>query len=144
MVALTRLFLPAMLERGAGAVINVASTAALQPIPYFATYAATKAFAASFTNALAAEVRGRGVRVQLLSPGPTESEFFEAAPHDGLAAERLPRSSAAEVVEASLRGLDRGRERVIVGWRNRALAMGTALSPMPLARAIAGSLYRPR
>ncbi len=144
MVALTRLFLPPMIERGAGAVINVASTAALQPIPFFATYAATKAFAASFTSALAVEVSGTGVRVQLLCPGATETEFFEAAPHDGLAANDLPRSRAADVAEASLRGLDRGAERVIVGWRNRALALATAVSPMPLARAVAASLYRPR
>jgi uncharacterized protein len=144
MVALTRLFLPAMIERGVGAVINVASTAAFQPIPFFATYAATKAFAASFTNALAAEVRGTGVRVQLLCPGPTETEFFEAAPHDGLLANRMPRSTAAAVVEASLRGLDRGRERVTVGFGNRALALATALSPMPLARAVTAALYKPR
>jgi uncharacterized protein len=144
MVALTRLFLPAMIERGAGAVVNVASTAALQPIPFFATYAATKAFAASFTSALTVELRSTGVRVQLLCPGPTETEFFEAAPHDGLIANSLPRTAAADVAAASLRGLDRGAERVIVGWRNRALALATSITPMPLARAVAAVLYRPR
>lgn len=144
MVALTRLFLPAMLERRAGAVINVASTAAFQPIPFFATYSATKAFTASFTAAVAAEVEGSGVRVQLLCPGPTATEFFEEANHEGLLANRLPRSTAQEVAEASLLGLDRGRSRVIVGWPNRLLALVTRLSPMPLARAVAGRLYRPR
>lgn len=144
MVGLTRLFLPAMLERRAGAVINVASTAAFQPIPFFATYSATKAFAASFTDALAVEVDGTGVRVQLLCPGPTETEFFEEANHEGLLADRMPRATAIEVAEASLRGLDRGRARVIVGWPNRILALVVALSPMPLARAVAARLYRPR
>jgi short-subunit dehydrogenase len=125
-------------------VINVASTAAFQPIPFFATYSATKAFAASFTNALAVEVAGTGVRVQLLCPGPTETEFFEGANHEGLLANRLPRSTPEEVVAASLRGLDQGRERVIVGWPNQALRLATALSPMPVVRAVTAWLYRPR
>ncbi|HET7295253.1 MAG TPA: SDR family oxidoreductase [Vicinamibacteria bacterium] len=144
MVALTRLFLPAMLQRGEGSVINVASTAAFQPIPYFATYSATKAFAAAFTAALAVELKGSGVRVQLLCPGPTETEFFGQASHEGLLANRLPRASARQVVEASLRGLDRGRDRVVVGWPNRLLAVAVSLVPMPLARAVAARLYKPR
>lgn len=144
MVGLTRLFLPGMLERHAGDVINVASTAAFQPVPFFATYAASKAFAMSFSEALELELRGTGVRVQLLCPGPTETEFFEAADHEGVLANRLPRASAAQVVAASLRGLERGQSRVVVGLSNRVLARLVGIAPRALARAVAGRLYRPR
>ncbi len=144
MVALTRLFLPAMIERASGAVINVASTAAFQPVPFFATYAASKAFAASFSEALAAEVRGSGVQVQLLCPGPTETEFFEEADHARVWANRLPRLGADAVVEASLRGLERRRGRVVVGLANQVLALLVGLGPRALAREVAALLYRPR
>ncbi len=144
MVALTRLFLPGMIERGSGAVVNVSSTAALQPVPFFATYAATKAFGASFSEALAVEARGSGVQVQLLCPGPTETEFFEEAEHGRVLANRLPRLAPDDVVEASLRGLDRRRGRVVVGLSNQLLALLVALGPRALAREIAGLLYRPR
>lgn len=144
MLGLTRLFLPAMLERHAGALINVASTAGFQAVPFFATYAATKAFAVSFSEALSVELRGSGVHVQLLCPGPTETEFFEQANHDRVLANRLPRASADEVVAASLLGLDRRRARVVVGFQNRVLARLTGLVPGALTRAVAAYLYRPR
>src|SRR5690348_7190585 len=70
LVALTRLFLPQMVERGRGTIINVASTAAFQPLPYMATYAATKAFVLNFTEAIAAETARSGVRIVALCPGP--------------------------------------------------------------------------
>jgi short-subunit dehydrogenase len=144
MVALTRLYLPAMIEAKRGAVVNVASTAAFQPVPFFATYAATKSFAASFSEALGSELRGSGVTVQLLCPGPTETEFFVEADHGSVLANRMPRVPAEDVVKASLAGLDRGRSRVIVGLPNRLLALLAALSPRALAREVAGMLYRPR
>jgi short-subunit dehydrogenase len=144
LVALTRLFLPGMLERRAGAVINVSSTAGLQPVPFFATYAATKALAASFSLALELELRGSGVHVQLLCPGPTETEFFEGANHERVLANRLPRASAREVVSASLRGLERRQPRVVVGFQNRVLARLVGLAPAALSRAVAAHLYRPR
>lgn len=144
LAGLTRLFLPGMLERGSGAVINVASTAGLQPVPFFSAYAASKAFVVSFSEGLAAELRGTGVHVQLLCPGPTHSEFFDVTSHEGLLANRLPRSSAHAVVAASLRGLERRRERVVVGIPNRVLARMVGVLPMPLVRAVAGRLYRPR
>jgi hypothetical protein len=144
MVGLTRLLLPPMLERRSGAVINVASTAAFQPIPFFATYAASKAFARSFSEALEVELRGSGVLVQLLCPGPTETEFFEEANHERVHANRLPRASAAEVVAASLRGLERRRSRVVVGLPNQVLAACVGIAPRRLVRAVSGWLYRPR
>lgn len=144
MLGLTRLFLPAMLERRAGAVVNVASTAGFQPVPFFATYAATKAFTVSWSRALCVELRGTGVHVQLLCPGPTETEFFEEANHDRVLANRLPRTSADEVVTASLRGLDKRRSLVVVGLQNRVLVWLTGMAPVSLARAVAAVLYRPR
>jgi len=83
LVALTRLCLPGMLQRGTGGVLNVASTAAFQPVPHFAVYAATKAFIKSFTEALHAEVKDSGVAVTCLCPGPTDTQFFERANMSG-------------------------------------------------------------
>src|SRR5579875_424389 len=87
LVAMTRLFLPAMVERRAGTIINVASTAAFQAVPYMATYAATKAFVLNFTEALAGELAGTGVRVSALCPGPVRTEFQAVA---GQTSERMP------------------------------------------------------
>jgi hypothetical protein len=143
LVLLTRLLLPPMLERRSGAVVNVASTAGFQPVPFFSAYAASKAFVVSFSQALAVELRGSGVHVQLLCPGPTHSEFFDSASHEGLLADRLPRASPGEVVEASLNGLERRRERVVVGAANQLLARLVGVLPLPLVRAVAGRLYRP-
>jgi len=121
-VELTRGLLPAMLARRQGAVVNVSSTAAFQPVPYLTVYAASKAFVLSFTEGLAVELAGTGVRVQVLCPGPTATEFFEVAgTHSGLLARKMPSMTAAEVVEISLRALEHGRLRVVAGLANRAL-----------------------
>src|ERR671928_186613 len=82
LVALTRLYLAPMRERKRGAIVNVASTAAFQPVPYMATYAATKAFVLSFSEALWDENRAHGVHVMALCPGVTETNFFEASGMD--------------------------------------------------------------
>src|ERR1700726_2477875 len=76
-VVLTRALLPAMIERGRGAIVNVGSTASFQPVPYMATYGATKAFVLSFSEAVAEEVRPHGIRVVALCPGQTETAFFD-------------------------------------------------------------------
>jgi len=78
-VALTRAFLPAMVRRRRGGVIVIASTAGFQPLPYEATYSATKAFARTFSEALAAELKGSGVRVLCVNPGPVPTEFQQVA-----------------------------------------------------------------
>jgi short-subunit dehydrogenase len=122
----------------------VASTAALQPIPYFAVYAAAKAFVLSFTEALAGELRGTGVRVQALCPGVTRTEFLDVAGTHSVPVSRMPALSAEQVVEASLRGLDRGRVRVVVGWATRLLALVERFFPGVVVRAVAGELHRPR
>jgi short-subunit dehydrogenase len=144
-VDLTHRLLPRMVERRRGAIVNVASNAAFQPIPYLAVYAATKSFVVSFTEGLSGELRGTGVRVQALCPGPTLTEFFEAAGQPPtLLASRLPRMSAEEVVGYSLRALDGGRTRVVPGLANRILAILVGFAPGKLVQRVAGALYRPR
>jgi short-subunit dehydrogenase len=145
LVELTRALLPGMVARRGGAVVNVVSTGAFQPVPYLAVYAASKSFVLSFTEGIATELAGTGVQVQALCPGFTETEFFEVA-HTApdLLVNRLPRMTPDQVVAASLRGLDAGRLRVIPGLPNRVLAALTSIAPSRLSRSVAASLYRPR
>ena len=111
LVALTRLVLPGMEERRSGFVLNIASNAAFQPVPYLAVYAATKAFVVSFTEAVSEEARTHGVFVGCLCPGPVDTEFREIA---GINPRFFARSqSPDEVVRAGLRALDR---RKVVAW----------------------------
>jgi short-subunit dehydrogenase len=146
LVEMVRAFLPGMRARGRGRIVNVASNAAFQPVPYLTVYAATKSFVLSFTEALAEELRGSGVRVQALCPGTTATEFFDVAgAHAGLLVARVPRMTPEAVVEASLRGLDRGRTRVVTGWPNRVLGVVVQrLAPRGLTRRVAARLYEPR
>jgi short-subunit dehydrogenase len=115
-VALTHRYLPGMLARRAGGVINVASTASFQPLPYFGLYAATKAFMLSLTEALAEEVRGAGVTALCVCPGPTRTEFNDVARIDGVASWLFEPSEL--VVERSLRALDRRRTILVSGFWN--------------------------
>jgi hypothetical protein len=140
---LTRAALPGMLRRRRGAIVNVSSMAAFQPAPYNATYGATKAYVNSFTEALAEEVRGTGVRVQTLCPGFTRTEFQERA---GIDASRLPALAwmePREVVAASLDGLRRGTVVVVPGFGNRATSALTSVLPRRLVtRALGMSAKR--
>jgi short-subunit dehydrogenase len=141
----TRAFLPGMVERKRGRIVNVASNAAFQPVPFLNVYAATKAYVLSFTEALATELADTGVRVQALCPGRTATEFFDVAEtHRGLLVNRLPLMAPEDVVAASLRGLDRSRLRVIAGVPNRLLALVQSFVPRGIVRRVAGELYRPR
>jgi short-subunit dehydrogenase len=145
-VDLVHAFLPGMRARRRGRVVNVASNAAFQPVPYLAVYAATKSFVLSFTEGLAEEMRGTGVHVQALCPGITATEFLDVAEtHAGLLVRRMPMMTADAVVQASLEGLDAGRVRVVAGWRNRLLGFVTQrLAPHAASRRVAGRLYQPR
>ena len=111
MVHLTRLFIPAMVERKRGWVMVLASTASFQPVPYLNTYAATKAFDRFFALGLAAEVAPHGVKVTALCPGPTESEFFEVARSENF----MPggRQSAEEVARIGVAALARGKRTIV-------------------------------
>jgi short-subunit dehydrogenase len=126
---------PAMAERGRGAILNVASTAAFQPIPGTATYAATKAFVLSLSEATHSELKGKGVAVTALCPGPVKTEFAEVAGVGG-AEEQVPDlfwSSPEEVAKAAIDGLASGKRVVIPGLLNRAGAIGGQHTPRALA-----------
>jgi short-subunit dehydrogenase len=143
-VELTRRFLPGMVARGRGRIVNVVSTSAFQPVPWLNVYAASKAFLLSFTEALANELAGTGVRVQALCPGLTESEFQQVAGTDKVPFNKTPAMPAEAVAERSLRALERGTLRVVPGWRNRLLTASQRLVPRALVRRVAGELFRPR
>lgn len=130
---LCSLFLPGMVERGTGAVLNVASTAAFQPIPGQAGYGASKAFVLSYSHGIAAELRGTGVTVTVLCPGPVRTGFADAA---GISHEEAEAAlpgifwlEAAEVARQGIDGLVSGRPVVIPGIANQATAYGAYLSP---------------
>jgi uncharacterized protein len=131
---LTLAFMPAMIERRAGAILNVASLAAFQPVPGMATYAATKAFVQSFSEALHAELAGSGVSCTVLCPGPVPTEFGAVAGTDG--AESLMPGfvtvDAQEVATAAVRGMLRGRRSVVPGTATKALATGGRYAPRSL------------
>lgn len=141
---LTRRFLPGMIERKHGAVVNVVSTSAFQPVPFLAVYAASKVFVLSFTEALATELRGTGVVVQALCPGLTESEFQQVSGTDKVLFARAPAMKPEEVAERSLAALDKRRLRVIPGRRDRLMLAIQSLFPRAVVRRVAGELFRPR
>ncbi len=140
---LTRLFLPGMLERRRGGILNIASTAAFQPGPRMAVYYATKAFVLSFTEALAEEVAGTGVTVTAVCPGPTDTEFAEAAQMKTSRLFRWNMMSAARVAQLGHRAFRRGRVVAVTGARNRLLAFSVRFAPRFAARKIAGRLNGP-
>lgn len=135
-VHLCSTFVPGMVDRGRGAVLNVASTAAFQPLPGQAGYAASKAFVLAYTRALAQELRGTGVVATALCPGPVHTEFAHAAGiDDQQAGDSLPKImwvAAADVAKAGLDGLEKGRDVVIPGPANRVAASLAHLTPRRL------------
>ena len=137
---LTRLFVPDMVRRGAGRILNVASTAAFQPGPFMAVYFATKAYVLSFSQALAEELRGTGVTVTCVSPGATDTGFGDVA---GVTKSRLFRSgtmSSRDVAERAHAALMRGAALVIPGCRNRLLSASVRLVPIRTAARISRML----
>ena len=140
MVDLTRQYLPQMVERRRGAVLNLGSTLAFQPIPFQTTYGATKAFVLSFTEALHEELRGTGVTVTALCPGPVRTEFGAEGGFGG-AEDRIPGFmwlNSREVAEAGVQGLESGQRVVVPGLVNQVGALGGRHAPrwalLPLAR----------
>lgn len=141
LVGLTHELLPGMLARGRGSVVNVASTAAFQPTPYFAVYGASKTFVLDFGLALHQEYRRRGIKVLTLCPGPVETGFFEVI---GTRKAAVTGSFAqpATVVRAALRALDRGRAYVTPGPSNFVGAHLTPRRPRTLVAAMAERMSR--
>ena len=136
-------FLPGMVERGAGAVLNVASTAAFQPLPGQAGYGAAKAFVLSYTRSIAAELKGTGVTATVLCPGPVATDFGKTAgftPREEK--ESLPQImwvSAPEVARTAVAGMDAGKVVVIPGAANK---VGAAVSTIAPKRPLAWILAR--
>jgi uncharacterized protein len=132
-VHLCSLFTPGMSERRSGCILNVASTAAFQPIPGQAGYGASKAFVLSYSHAIRQELRSRGVTVTALCPGPVETGFAEAAgiePEEMAAAmPKLFWVPAADVARTGVEGMDANRAVAIPGMANRASAAAGWLSP---------------
>jgi len=141
-VDLTHRFLGPMRERKRGTIINVASTAAFQAVPYMSTYAATKAFVLSFSEAIGEENRAHGIHVMALCPGVTETNFFEAAKIDRPPMRTI--QTAEEVVDAALRGLARQKSLVISGWTNWLTVEAERFVPRSMVTKVAAKALRSR
>ena len=146
LVKLTQAFQAAMVARGSGRILNVASTAAFQPGPRLAVYSASKAFVLHYSEALAHELAGTGVTVTALCPGPTHSHF-----HDRAGTRRstlvvgglLPVADAASVARAGYRGAMAGRRVVVPGFVNRLAVFMVRFAPRRWTTAIAAFVARP-
>jgi short-subunit dehydrogenase len=119
---LTYRVLPGMLERGHGAIVNMASLAAFQPVAYMGAYAASKSFVLHFSEALWAETHDRGVTVMALCPGVTETGFFDVAGVPGWLAKQKSQTPE-QVVRSALRGLEKRRQSWVTGWKNYLLSL---------------------
>ena len=140
---LTLRALPGMIERGTGAILNVASTAAFQPLPGFATYAATKAFVLSFSESLSTELSGTGVSCSALCPGPVKTEF--AAVAGSTMSESLPdfaMVSAEEVARQAIDAMESGNRTAIPGMANQIQALLGRLAPRSLVLPLAGRVSK--
>jgi short-subunit dehydrogenase len=142
-VTLSHAFLPAMVERGRGGVIIVASTAGMQPIPYQAVYAATKAFALTFSDALHTELRDTGVHVLAVNPGPVPTEWQQVAGFNdvGVVPGKIP---PEQCVREALDAYERGARSVIPGRVIRWFMRLNSPSPRTLQLRVTERLYRPK
>ncbi len=144
-VDLTHRFLPGMLARGQGGVLNIASVEGFMPVPYQATYAATKAAMISLSRALAYETMGTGVRISVAAPGPIATDMHAKA---GAAHSRyvqfLPMMSAEDMARAAYLGFKRGNWVILAGWFNRLVALGVRFIPGILLIPSVGWFFRVR
>lgn len=129
---LTGAFLAPMVQRGSGAILNVASTAAFQPIPGFATYAATKAFVSSFSESVHAEVSAAGVSVTSLSPGPTRTAFFDRSGTPSLSKPDRVFMQPADVAREAVVAMIAGKRTLVPGALNKVTALGGRFVPRSL------------
>jgi short-subunit dehydrogenase len=126
---LTYRFLPAMMDRGHGGVINISSVAAFQPVAYMGAYAASKAYVLHFSESLWAEARecGEVVTVLAICPGPTRTDFFDVAGAKGWLTKKRSQS-AEEVVRIGIRALEKKKQYVVCGWINYILSLAVRLA----------------
>ena len=143
LVRLTHAFLPGMLARKRGRVLNIGSTAGLQPGPFGAVYYATKAFVNSFTEALSHELKGTGVTATVSLPGATATEFASVAGSGTTPLFRRGVMSSVDVARGAYGAMNRGTPFVIHGFMNRMLAFSVRLGPRSVVRSIAASMNKP-
>ena len=142
LVALTRAFVPGMIARKQGRILNVGSTAGFQPGPFMAVYYASKAFVNSFTEALWFELKGTGVTATVSCPGPTATEFLVVAGVDKSKLAGMGMMTAPEVARGAYRAMHAGKRQIVHGLTNKLAVMSVALSPRPLLLAVVASLNR--
>src|SRR3954447_2185986 len=143
-VDLTSRFLTPMVERGRGSVMNIASLGAFQPLPGSAVYGASKAFVLSFSEAIRTELRGSGVSVTAVCPGPVRTEFMAVAEFPGVE-DRTPGivwTSADDVARQAVEGAEHDKRVVVPGLLNRAGALAGQHSPRAVALPLIGRLWR--
>jgi hypothetical protein len=137
-VVLTRMFVPGMVERGRGAILNVASTAGMQPMPYSAGYSAAKAYLLTFSEALHQELRGHGVTVTALAPGPVETDFWQIAGWETASGKSFERAVPGALItpqhaaRAGVEGLEHGERVVVPGLPIRAAMLASRYIPHAL------------
>jgi short-subunit dehydrogenase len=142
LTALTRAFLPQMIARGRGRILNIGSTAGFQPGPYMAVYYATKAYVNSFTEALACELDGTGVTATVSCPGATLTEFASVAGNDKSRLFALHAMPGEVVARQAYAAMHAGRRMIVHGLTNKLQVFSIRLGPRPLVNAIAGWLNR--
>lgn len=142
---LTAAVLPGLIAAGTGGIINLASTASFQAVPYMATYSATKAFVLHFTEAVAEEVRKSGVRVMALCPGPVRTEFDSVAGTQDYMRVAAPMTMDPDrCVAVALRAFDRGATVCVPGFLNATIAQGTRITPRFVMRRMTGTVLGQR
>lgn len=144
-VILTGAFLPPMIARGRGGIITIASTAGMQPLPYEATYGATKAFALHLTEALHAELKGTGVKALAVNPGPVPTEWQQVAGYNEAGGKAMPGAiEADQVVAEAMRSYDRGSRSMVPGRFFRNFMRLNSATPKGLKLRVSERLYRPK
>jgi short-subunit dehydrogenase len=143
LVALTHRYLKPMRERKAGTIVNVSSAAGFQPLPFMATYAATKAFVTSFTEAIAEENRPFGIQILALCPGSTKTNFFAASGIDR-PVQVKGQQTVDEVVDTAMKALGSTRSKVVSGWANYIASLSTNFVPNALITRVVGKALRSR
>jgi short-subunit dehydrogenase len=143
-IELAQHLLPGMVARKSGGIINISSIGAFQPVPYMATYGATKAFLLSWSEALSYELRGSGVTVTCVCPGPTATEFFTVADVNPMMAKMPHVMSADGLVRRTLAAFDDGRAVLVPGLINWLTAFVTRIFPRLVIRVVTGRLFAPR
>jgi short-subunit dehydrogenase len=143
-VHLAKRILPGMVERGQGRVLITSSVAATMPGPYYATYAASKAFLQSFAQAIRFELKDTGVTVTALQPGPTDTEFFDRAGMDDTKVAQAKKDDPAEIAKDGFEALMAGKDHVVAGSvKNKAQVAGAKVMPEKARAAVHAAQTKP-